>query len=153
MITINGRHHLASSPEAVFEAGRHTTTWPEDIDGLNVRPHDNKLDLGSRVSVAVDLHGINLGLQAEVREFIVAKSIVIEGKSNLAKFSLYLALAEHEEGTNVDHLLEISKRSKLIPLPLGEPVIKSLVEPRAFDFANKYCKNVGNHIKNGVALA
>lgn len=150
MVTIDGSNHLNYSRDEVFAAGLLTHTWPTDVEGINVAPEQEEITIGSTVFVAIQLFGVlPTSFKAKVEELVVARSIVIRGKSSLARVSLELGLSEDLEkgGTNIAHTIKIGSRGGFIPLPMPESVIRGEIEPKVEEYAGVHCENVKSHIK------
>lgn len=146
MVKIVGSNYIAGyPPEQVFGVGICTENWPKDVEGLRIDPDGLELEKGSGVFVAIELPIIGLFEinNAEVTKFEVAESIIIKGGTKLAKVAVSITLFEDEEcgGTRIDHGIEVSRGSKLIPLLIPDKVIRPCVGPKADEFARKLCQS------------
>jgi hypothetical protein len=144
MIRKHAPEEIGFTPEAVFDAGIRSDTWP-CVAGLHVLPEQEIISLGGVIRANLQIPVISIGLDCRVTEFEVAERVRIEGSSKVARAMLLFELRESgTDGTRVDYTLEIEPKNLLARA--AAPAVKMFAETAVPEFAAGFKSNVISYL-------
>jgi hypothetical protein len=128
------------TPEEVFEVGTRMDTLPTEY-GFTITSDSDRFAHGVLVQVGIVIAGQPFSVDAQVKTFEPARSVIIHGSSKYGKAAVWFNLApnDDEDGTDINYGVKIGHSLLTIPF---KGVTSSHLDAKLPEFAAHYRQNV-----------